>query len=104
MRFLPIPFLFWLVCWTEAVPVTTASSAELQVEIQDETTRKTVPARLYLEDDKGTHWCPEGVVKYDKGREHHFISSGSFAINLPFGRYQLTAERGPEYRSWTSAV
>jgi hypothetical protein len=103
-RFPPISLLLWLVCWSEAVSITTASSAELQVEIQDETTRHLVPARLYLEDDKGTPWSPEGVVKYDKEREHHFISSGRFIISLPSGRYRLTAERGPEYPSWASTL
>jgi hypothetical protein len=103
-KFLPIPLLVWLACRPEVVSTTIASSAELKVEIRDEATRQVVPARLYLKDDKGNPWSPEGLVKYDKGPEHHFISSGSFAISLPAGRYQLTAERGPEYRSWTSTI
>jgi hypothetical protein len=99
-----ILILVGLVCLPLGGPITGAPSAELHVEIRDQATQQVVPARLYLEDDKGTRWIPEGAVRYDKGPEHHFISSGSFTISLPPGRYRLTAERGAEYRSWTSTI
>jgi len=82
----------------------TVPSEELQVEIRDQSSGQLVPARLYLEDDKGNRWTPEGVIRYDKEQEHHFISSGSFTISLPPGRYSLTAERGPEYQPWKSGI
>jgi hypothetical protein len=77
---------------------------QLEVEIQDQATGEPVSARLYLVDDKGTRWTPPGAISYDKNQEHHFIASGSFTINLSPGKYTLTAERGPEYRSWTSSI
>jgi hypothetical protein len=76
----------------------------LRVEVRDQDTERLVPARLYLADEKGKRWAPPGMITYDKGEEHHFISPGSFTIRLPAGKYTLIAERGPEYHSRSASI
>ncbi len=78
--------------------------AELRVEVHDGATGQLVHARIYLVDDKGARWTPEGAIKYDKKEEHHFITTGSFQLKVPPGRYSLAAERGPEYRPWSTSI
>jgi hypothetical protein len=76
----------------------------LQVEVRDQDTGRLVPARLYLTDEKGKRWAPPGMITYDKREEHHFISPGSFTIQLPSGNYTLFAERGLEYHSRSASI
>src|SRR5215204_583871 len=76
----------------------------LRVEVRDQDTRLLVPARLYLTDEEGKRWVPPGMITYDKGEEHHFISPGNFTIQLPAGKYTLIAERGPEYYSRSASI
>jgi hypothetical protein len=56
------------------------------------------PARYYLTDSSGKHWDPPGALIYSQRTEHHFITANGFQVELPAGRYSLTAERGLEYR------
>jgi hypothetical protein len=56
------------------------------------------PTRVYLTDGAGAPVTPPAVPAYHKGEEHHFIVPGRLEIELPPGRYRLTAERGPEHR------
>jgi hypothetical protein len=79
-------------------------ASELRMELHDRATGELIPARIYLVDSKGAQWAPEGAIKYDKNQEHHFIASGRFQLKLPPGRYSLAAERGPEYRPWSSSM
>jgi len=74
--------------------------SELRVEVRDQARGELIPGRIYLTDDKGVHWAPDGLIAYVKGREHHFVSRGSFQIKLPPGKYTLRVERGPEYVPW----
>lgn len=69
----------------------------LRVEAHDAATGRPVLARFYLTAASGAPQIPAGLIAYHKGDEHHFIASGRFEIELPAGRYQLVAERGPEY-------
>jgi hypothetical protein len=74
------------------------------MELHDRMNGKLIPARIYLVDSEGVQWAPENAIKYDKNQEHHFITAGSFQLKLPPGRYSLAAERGPEYRPWSSSI
>jgi hypothetical protein len=73
--------------------------AQLTVEVRDRGSGKAVPARFYLIDEKGTPQTPAGVISYSRGEENHFLISGGFTTRLPAGTYNLTVERGPEFRS-----
>jgi hypothetical protein len=85
-------------------PASVETTAELRVQVREQVTGQLVPARIYLVDDKGVRWAPEGAIKYDKSEEHHFITVGSFQLKLPAGRYSLAIERGPEYRLWSASI
>jgi len=73
--------------------------AQLTVEVRDRGSGKTVPARFYLSDDRGAPQTPDGVISYSRGEENHFLAPRGFTTHLPAGTYNLTVERGPEYRS-----
>jgi len=78
--------------------------SELRVEVRDQAGGELIPGRIYLTDDKGVHWAPDGLIAYVKGRERHFVSRGSFQIKLPPGKYTLRVERGPEYVPWACLI
>lgn len=78
--------------------------ARLQVEVRDSRTGRIVSARIYLQDEVGRTHVPPGAVSYQRGKEHHFITRGRFEIQLPPGRYNLHAERGPEYRQARGSI
>ena len=78
--------------------------SQLRVEVRDQADGPLIPGRIYLMDDKGAHWTADGLITYVKGREHHFVSPGSFQIKLPAGKYTLRVERGPEYVPWSSLI
>src|SRR5262249_7372210 len=56
------------------------------------------PTRVYLVDATGKPITPPRVPEYHKRDEHHFIAPGRLEIELPPGRYRVSAERGPEHR------
>jgi hypothetical protein len=56
------------------------------------------PTRVYLTDGAGAPVTLPGVLAYHKGDEHHFIVPGRLEMELPPGRYRVSAERGPEHR------
>lgn len=70
----------------------------VRLEIVDPETGSTLPSRVYLTDSAGTPLAPAGLIAYHKRNEHHFIAPGSLSVDLPPGRYVVSAERGPEYR------
>ncbi len=78
--------------------------SRLEVRIRDRDTRRSVYARIYLTDAKGKTWAPPGAITYDRGNEHHFISTGTSTVSLPPGDYSLTAERGTEYSPTTRRI
>src|SRR5437879_8506618 len=78
--------------------------SQLQIEVRDQDDGPPIPARIYLTDDKGVPWAADGLITYVKGREHHFVSPGSFQIKLPPGKYTLRVERGPEYVPWACLI
>ncbi|HVN82685.1 MAG TPA: alpha/beta fold hydrolase [Terriglobia bacterium] len=84
--------------------VSSLPSSTIQVEIRDAASHQIVPARIYLLDQNGNLQVPTGAITYEKYKEHHFISQGSFQLALPPGKYTLEVERGPEYIRWTSSI
>ncbi len=78
----------------------------------DSATGKTLPARLYVQSDAGEWFFAESAapagsaVRYAKTNRvnpravevHTTLSAHPFRVELPPGRYTITAERGKEYR------
>ena len=104
MHLVPYVFLCSLVWGLFSGNAVAAGLAEIQVEVRDEATNSLVPARVYLVDSQGTHWTPAGLIHYVRYEEDHFVSPGEFQMQLPSGKYQLTVERGLEYRPWSSSL
>jgi hypothetical protein len=77
------------------------TTAEGQFKLRVESPQ---PTRFYLQDGNGKAWAPEGAIVYEKREERHFVVKSGFDIDLPAGAYTLTAERGPEYRSFQTTV
>lgn len=84
-------------------------AATLAGEIRDERTGERLPARLYIQSDKGQWFFARSTdragkaVEYRKERSptsvemHTALSAHAFVAELPPGRYKLTVERGKEY-------
>lgn len=87
----------------------------VQGEVVDKETGRPIPARIYLQNDEGvwyfpTSAAPEGsAVPYKKRRSgkskslemHVTLSAHPFVVDLPPGKYILSAERGKEYLPYT---
>jgi hypothetical protein len=83
---------------------TAASTCKLHVRTLEPSGDRPAPARVYLTDANGALQVPEGVIVYHKGREHHFVTTGEFRIELPPGTYTLQVERGLEFHPWTTSL
>ena len=95
--------------WLVAIP---ASAAVLSGEIVDLLSGKPLPGRLYIRAEDGRWFFAESgevgqpAVRYAKTNWinpesvecHVTLSTGGFRVELPPGRYDITAERGKEYR------
>lgn len=92
----------------EATP---ANAGQLTITVLDEKTETPLPARIYIEDDKG-HWhfvqstAKDGsAVRYNKvnwiqaesHERHTTVSAHPVTATLPPGAYTVTVERGKEY-------
>jgi len=88
------------------------AQAVLRGEVVDEADGQALPARVYVQDaDGGWHTVrsasPDGsAVEYNKTRAgtppaveiHTTLSAHPFVADLPPGEYEITVERGKEYR------
>jgi hypothetical protein len=86
-----------------------AKAATLTGEIRDAETGELVPARLYIQSADGKWFFAASAgkagsaVTYQKSRgeksteNHTALSAHPFTVELPPGKYTLTAERGKEY-------
>jgi len=79
-------------------------TARLHVDARDRATGAPVPARFYLTDAAGAAHTPPGVIAYERRGERHFVADGGFDASLPPGRYEIVAERGPEYLPASATV
>src|SRR5258708_2223888 len=80
-------------------------------EIYDTTDKLTVPARLYIQNQRGDFFFAEtattngSAVRYDRQsgfnkhaiERHTALSAHPFRVALSAGRYTFTVERGKEY-------
>lgn len=90
-----------------------SQAAIVRGEIRDAATSQLLPARLSISRTDGTqHFFPKSAdsagsaLVYDKGRDksiekHTTLSAHPFVVELPPGKYLLTAERGKEYLTTT---
>src|SRR5262249_29400478 len=88
-----------------------AKSVRLRGEIVDAETGELIPTRVYVQRDDGQWFFPKSmsahgtVVEYRRQRTtrpqciemHTTLSAHPFVVELPPGKYTLTAERGKEY-------
>ena len=82
-------------CWA-GTAVEAVAGAPLRVQVVDDATGRTVPARAYLwRGDEPL--LPEGFSSYARGDERHFLVPGDFELDLEPGKYRLRIERGLEY-------
>ncbi len=106
MLFLCMNWAFWTpsFCLGGTNTEPELATALLRTEIRDRSTNQIVPARVYLVNAQGALQIPKDSISYQKQKEHHFVTLGKFEVALPPGQYQLTVERGPEYRPWISSL
>ncbi|MBC8351585.1 MAG: CehA/McbA family metallohydrolase [Planctomycetes bacterium] len=88
----------------------------LRGTIVDAKTNKPIAARLYIQDEQGKSFHAKSAaadgsaVDYSKTRGpqsseiHTTLSAHAFVAQLPSGKYNLTVERGKEYRTATASV
>lgn len=93
-----------------------ATAAALVGEVVDSGTGRTIPSRVYIQSDAGEWFFPASAspngsaVYYKKSRlkesveMHTTLSAHPFKVELPSGRYTVTAERGKEYAPLIKAV
>jgi hypothetical protein len=117
--------LFW---WSLALPARAPaadqpaapkpkSTLSVEGEVIDVTTRRAIPARLYVRSDDGAwHFARSAsasgsAIRYDRQRpntesieRHTTLSAHPFRLELPPGRYTFTVERGKEYLPETRVV
>ena len=92
-------------------------AAELRGEIRDAESGELLPARISIQSEDGTKWffaksadAKGSALSYDRVRgersveKHTTLSAHPFVVELPAGKYTLTAERGKEYLTATQAV
>lgn len=85
------------VFWAAWLSASVQDVGRVRVDTRDSATGLLVAARLYLTDLSGAPRTPAGVIRYDKGDEHHFVAAGTSELELPPGDYRLVVERGTEY-------
>src|SRR5688500_11091331 len=95
--FVNLPLLAASVLWGAWLSSAAQHVGRVRIETRDRATGRPVAARLYLTDRSGAPRTPSGVIRYDKGDEHHFVPTGPSELELPPGHYRLVVERGPEY-------
>ena len=92
-------------------------AAVLRGEIRDAESGELLPARISIQSEDGTKWyfaksadTNGSALSYDRVRgersieKHTTLSAHPFDVELPPGKYTLTAERGKEYLIETKDV
>ena len=113
-------FRFTGVCFVLGAIVPTTFADEplvlLRGEVRDAESKQLVPCRLYVNSADGAKWFfpksadPNGsAIVYDRARDksvekHVTLSAHPFVVELPQGKYVLTAERGKEYLTATKEI
>jgi hypothetical protein len=89
--------LVWAALWCSGTAgLDAAARVTTRIEVVDEATGRTVPARVYLwRGDEPI--LPDGFSTYERGDERHFLVPGEFRLELAPGSYKLRVEHGLEY-------
>jgi hypothetical protein len=94
------------------------TTVRLTGEIRDSVTKSLLPARIYIQDDKGGWHFPRSAsdagsaIPYRRKRPerpvsvemHTTLSAHPFIVDLPPGKYTITVERGKEYHPQTRQI
>jgi hypothetical protein len=89
------PLAWALACWA-GTAVEAVAGSPVHVQVVDDATGQTVPARAYLK--RGDEpLLPAGFSSYARGDERHFLVPRDFELDLEPGKYRLRIERGLEY-------
>jgi Tol biopolymer transport system component len=70
----------------------------LRFETKDGDSKKSVIARVVLQQHKGKFYAPPGALYRMLRGNGHFYCDKSAQLSLPAGKYRLVAYRGPEYK------
>ena len=65
--------------------------ATLKMQIKEEDSPESTPARVHLQDSKGNFHYPEGCVPYK--RDNHFTIDDKFEVELPDGNVSILVEK-----------
>jgi len=123
-RHTPFFAALWLaglmVCGLNAAEVAARSPAPTPItgEIHDTASKLAVPARLYIQNERGDFFFAESAatngsaIRYDRQsgfnkhaiERHTALSAHPFRVALPPGRYTFTVERGKEYHTTERVV
>lgn len=76
--------------------------ATLKMQIKEEDSPESTPARVHLQDSRGDFHYPEGCVPYK--RDNHFTIDDKFEISLPDGNVSILVEKGKEYSSISGQI
>jgi hypothetical protein len=71
-----------------------ARGGQLQINVIDRDSGKSLDCRMHLKNAAGKPVKPEGVALY---WNDHFVVPGKLSLKLPLGKYTFDMERGPEY-------
>jgi len=88
--------LAWTLACSLGTAVDAVAGAPVRVQVMDDATGQTVPARAYLKRGNES-LLPAGFSSYARGDERHFLVPGDFELDLEPGKYRLRIERGLEY-------
>lgn len=69
----------------------------LRLATRDSADKHSVTARVSLKQDKGKYYAPAGALYRILRNYGHFYCDSDAEMELPAGKYQLRAFRGPEY-------
>lgn len=75
-----------------------APTGQLDLTVVGKVEGMVTIARVTIRDENGKFHAPPGALYRLQGHDLHFYAEGLERIELPAGRYQLKAARGPEYR------
>jgi len=73
-------------------------TGQLDLRLVDAAGRSPLAARVAIRHSGGKYHAPPGSLYRLKNGDLHFYADGRAAFDLPEGRYEVSAARGPEYR------
>jgi len=75
-----------------------AATGQLELTVVDQADGLVTTSRTAIRDTQGKYHAPPGALYRLLRDDLHFYIEGNAQIELPAGRYQLKAAKGPEYR------